>query len=125
MRGKVTPDVRAELWQSFVSLLKAYAAAASFNGLEHGVLVLTENSLQIVAAPETLSVAYYQALGRGVWALTSGSDMERGTFEVNLDGSISLEESAVDMDHAAIQLIASLTDAATSSANRNRIEVPA
>jgi len=117
MRGKATPDVRAELWQSFVGLLKAYAAAAALGGKEHGVLVLTENSLQIVAAPEMLSVAYYQALGRGVWALTSGSDMERGTFEVNLDGTISLEEALIDMDHAAIQLVASLTHAANRKQN--------
>jgi len=119
MKHKPAPDVRAELWQSFVGLLKAYAAAASMGGHEHGVLVLTETSLQIIAAPETLSVAYYQALGRGVWALTSGTDMNRGTFEVNLDGTISLEEIAIDMDHAAIQLIASLT----SAAKQNQIEV--
>jgi len=113
------PEVRAELWRSFVSLLKSYAAAASLNGLEHGVLVLTENSLQVAAVPGTLSVAFYQALGRGVWSVAVNSELEKGTFELHLDGAVSLDERVVEMDHAAIELISSLSTAA----NRNRIEV--
>jgi hypothetical protein len=112
-------DVRAELWRSFVSLLRSYAAAASLNGLEHGVLVLTENSLQVVAVPGTLSVAFYQALGRGVWSIAVNSELEKGTFELHLDGTVLLDDRLVDMDHAAIELISWLSRAA----NRNPIEV--
>ena len=43
-------DVHVELWRSFSSVLKAYAAAASLNGTEHHVDDLDEEDLEIEAA---------------------------------------------------------------------------
>ena len=42
-------DVRTELWCSFASMLKSYAAAASVHGITHGVLVLSEDSMHVAA----------------------------------------------------------------------------
>ncbi len=106
------PDVLAELWHSFVVLLKSYAAAASQNGLTHGVLELTSHSLNIVAASTILAVGYFPAVGKGTWSVTGPTSQDRGTFELNHDGTIVLDGIEIDMDHAAIQLIASLTGAA-------------
>ncbi|AXC15082.1 hypothetical protein ACPOL_5838 [Acidisarcina polymorpha] len=119
-------DVRTELWRSFASLLRSYAAAASLNGVEHGVLDLTPGSLEIVVKGSTLRVEYYPTLGRGVWSLTTKDKQERdkqerGTFELNADGTVALDRSEFDMDHAAIHLVGLLTTAATL----DRIEVPA
>src|SRR5258708_29730567 len=115
MSGKPAskPDLRTELWHSFASLLRSYAAAASLHGLKHGVLDLTDNSVNIVAALSTLNVGYFAALGRGVWSVAAQGKQESGTFELNADGTVSLDGGAAfDMDHAAIHLIGSLTSAA-------------
>ncbi len=111
-KSALKPDIRTELWHSFAVLLKSYAAAATVNGLEHGVLALTPTSLNVVAASSTLSVGYYAALGRGVWSVDARGELGHGTFELNDDGSVSLDGAPFDMDHAAIHLIGLLTSAA-------------
>jgi hypothetical protein len=112
LKSALKPDVRAELWHSFVVLLKSYAAAASMNGLTHGVLELTPHSLNIVAASTILAVGYFPAIGKGTWSVTGQGSQSRGAFELHHDGTVALDEVKIDMDHAAIQLIGSLTGAA-------------
>ncbi len=111
-KSALKPDVRAELWHSFAVLLKSYAAAASVQGLEHGVLELTTHSLNIVAASTTLAVGYFAAVGKGTWSLTGRGSQGTGRFELNHDGTVVLDGIEIDMDHAAIQMIGSLTNAA-------------
>jgi hypothetical protein len=131
LRSASKSDVRTELWGSFVSLLKSYAAAASMHGTEHGVLVLSENIVNIFATRGTMKISYHPTLGRGVWQLFRGTDrhqdaeqpeqLDQGSFDLNLDGTMTLDGNTVEMDLAAIQLIAALTHAAS----RDEIEVPA
>jgi hypothetical protein len=112
-------------------MLRSYAAAAGVHGISHGVLVLSEESIHVTAGRNTLKISYHPTLGRGLWSLHEGTDrhqfaeqprqLDRGDFDVNLDGTITLNSEAVEMDYAAIQLIAALTVAAS----RNEIEVPA
>ena len=111
-RSDSKPDVREELWHSFVVLLKSYAAAASMHGIEHGVLELTTQSLNIVAASTALAVSYFPVVGKGTWSMTGQGSQNRGTFELNHDGTVVLDGTEIDMDHAAIQLIGSLSGAA-------------
>jgi hypothetical protein len=132
-------DVRDELWHSFASMLKSYAAAASARGTSHGVLPMGEDGLHIAAGRNTLKVSYHPTLGRGLWSLHEGSDrhqlalqpreLDRGDFDVNPDGTIQLGGEAVEIDFAAIQLVAALTAAAGRSQIRpetlHEIEVPA
>jgi hypothetical protein len=124
-------DVRGELWGSFVSLLKAYAAGASLAGISYGVLALGKDSVMIVAALGTLKISYHPTIGRGVWTLLQGTDrhqsadqpeqLEQGNFDLNLDGTITLDGEVLEMDFAAIHLIGELTQAASVEG----IEVPA
>jgi hypothetical protein len=115
------PDIRTELWHSFSVLLKSYAAAASLNGVEHGALDLNASSLHIAAGRSILKVGYYFALGRGVWSIFIRGKQELGNFELHPDGTVSVDNQVLDMDHAAIQIIGVLT----SAANLDRVEVPA
>ncbi len=110
-RSTSRPDIREELWHSFAVLLKSYAAAASMHGLDHGVLELTVHSLNIVATSTTLAVGYFPVVGKGTWSVTGRGSQDRGTFELNHDGTVVLDGTEIDMDHAAIQLIGSLTAA--------------
>src|SRR5271170_8139010 len=102
-------DVHLELWRSFSSLLKAYAAAASLNGTEHHIPDLAEEDLQIRAGGRTLSILYHTHTQRGEWSIVGDCVRQEGIFQLTLEGSIVLEDAAIDMDHGAIELIAKLT----------------
>jgi len=125
--------VRDELWHSFASMLRSYAAAASIHGISHGVLVLSKDALHIVAGRDTLKISYHPTLGRGLWSLHEGTDrhdfavqpreLDRGDFDVNLDGTIHLHGESIAMDHAAIQLIGALSTAASRAGIHQEIEV--
>jgi hypothetical protein len=120
-RSVSRPDIREELWHSFSVLLKSYSAAASMSGLSQGVLELSPHSLNIVATSTTLAVGYFPAVGKGTWSVRGRGSEEHGAFEFNHDGTVVLDEAEIDMDHAAIQLLGSLTRAA----RLDEIEVPA
>jgi len=105
-------DVQIELWRSFSSLLKAYAAAASLNGTEHHVPDLDEEDLQIRAGGRTLDILYHAPTQRGRWSIVGDCVRQDGIFQLTSEGSIVLEDAALDMDHGAIELIAKLTNRA-------------
>jgi hypothetical protein len=79
--------------------------------------------LNIVAASTTLAVGYFPAVGKGTWSVIGREGQDRGTFELNHDGTVVLDGTEIDMDHAAIQMISSLTKAATL--DQTLVEVPA
>ncbi len=102
-------DVQIELWRSFSSLLKAYAAAASLNGTEHHIPDLAEEDLQIRAGGRTLCILYHTHTQRGEWSIVGDCVRQEGVFQLTSEGSLVLEGAALDMDHGAIELIAKLT----------------
>jgi hypothetical protein len=104
-------DVHVELWRSFSSLLKAYAAAASLNGMEHHVDDLDEEDLQIEAAGRKLYILFHVPTQRGRWSVVGDGFDERGHFYLTHGGAVMLEDRELDMDHGAIELIARLTKA--------------
>lgn len=104
-------DVHVELWRSFSSVLKAYAAAASLNGTEHHVDDLDEEDLEIEAAGRKLYILFHVPTRRGRWSVGGGGFDERGHFQLTDDGAVMLEGRVLDMDHGAIELIARLTRA--------------
>ncbi len=105
-------DIRIQLWDSFISLLKSYAAAASLHGLKHEVVDVSECEIFATAGTKVLDIWCFPASGRGDWAIGRSTGEPVGDFLLNTDGTIALGGSTMDMDHAAIQLIGSLTGAA-------------
>ena len=102
-------DIHIELWRSFSSLLKAYAAAASLNGMEHHVDDLDEEDLQIEAAGRKLYILFHVPTQRGRWSVVGDGLEERGHFQLTHEGAVMLEDRELEMDHGAIELIARLT----------------
>jgi hypothetical protein len=108
-------DIQTELWRSFISVLKSYAAAASLNGIEHHVPALDEEDFEIHAAGRKLSLAYHVHTQHGHW-FVSGNDAERhGVFQLTHHGTAVVDGSELDLDHAAIEIIAKLTNGAGAS----------
>lgn len=105
-----------ELWISFTSLLRGYVAAASLNFDASAEVVATENSISISAGRTRLEMQYQPATGAGNWSLRGSSQAMQGRFALLPDGRIELDGSTLDLDHAAIDFAAALTQAAAQSA---------
>ncbi len=105
-------DVHVELWRSFSSLLKVYAAAASLNGTEHHIPNLNEEDLVIHAGGRKLDILYHVPTQQGRWSVVGDGFEERGNFKLTNAGAVVIEGSELDMDHGAIDLIARLTKSA-------------
>jgi len=106
-------EIRIQLWESFLSLLKSYAAAASLHGGRLEVAAISECEALVSAGTRVLDIWCFPESGGGDWAIGRSTGEPTGDFRLNTDGTIALDGSTMDMDHAAIQLISSLTNAAT------------
>jgi hypothetical protein len=103
-------DIQLELWRSFASVVKSYAAAASMSGTEYHIPELDEEDLQIHAKGQALYLLYHVHTQRGQWSIAGAhGDRQSGSFRMDLNGTFVFEDGALDMDHAAIELIGRLS----------------
>ena len=107
-----------ELWVSFGSLVRSYAAAASLNLGEPAEVAIDGNQIEAAAGAAVLSIQYDPGSRRGSWLLrAAGSGQESsGEFELLPDGRVSLDGRTIDLDHAAIDFAAALMQAAARPA---------
>jgi hypothetical protein len=100
-------QVRTELWSSFVSLLRSYAAAATMDGKEY---VVEGGSDQ--AAVGYLDRAYRfrfrAATGDGIWRSVQSGSESWGAFHLKQDGTLAFLDGTKSLDIAAIDFIESL-----------------
>ncbi|HTV13565.1 MAG TPA: hypothetical protein VME68_02545 [Acidobacteriaceae bacterium] len=113
MRAAVAePMIESELWVSFVSMLRAYAAAAEAHGGVPARVEMAEGALTLVAGRAALRVECNVATGSGTRTLLrNGTTLMQGSFQLLEDGRITQGEKAMDLDHAAIDMVAELTRA--------------
>lgn len=100
--------IETELWLSFVSLLRSYAAAANLNLREPAVVEEAEDLVSITAG-KTRLVMRFDA-GKVTWEKHGvGSETATGSFEFLPEGTIAIGGKVQDLDHVAIEFIASVT----------------
>ena len=87
--------LRAELWTSWASLLRSYAAAHGMNSTHHAVI-------EVGAEEITLRVASHWL--RFTHEMMEMSNGGRSTFSMLEDGTIKLNGVAEEMDLAAERL---------------------
>ena len=87
--------LRAELWTSWASLLRSYAAAHGMNSRHHAVV-------EVGAEEITLRVASHWL--RFTHETMESSDGSRSTFNMQEDGTVKLNGIAEEMDLAAERL---------------------
>ncbi|HEY1502023.1 MAG TPA: hypothetical protein VGF88_20780 [Acidobacteriaceae bacterium] len=107
MSATVTePTLQIELWISFVSLLRSYAAAANLNSAAPAHIEESENSVAIVAAESRLEMHFDSDTGKVRWHKRAASSSPiAGTFELLPQGSIAINGATKDLDHVAIDFI--------------------
>ena len=87
--------LRAELWTSWASLLRSYAAAHGLNSKHHAVVEVGADEITLRVASRWLRFTH---------EMMELSDGGRSTFEMQEDGTIKLNGIAEEMDLAAERL---------------------
>jgi hypothetical protein len=87
--------LRAELWTSWASLLRSYAAAHGMNSTHHAVVEVGAEEITLRVASRWLRFTH---------EMMELSDGGRSTFEMQEDGTIKLNGIAEEMDLAAERL---------------------
>jgi hypothetical protein len=87
--------LRAELWTSWASLLRSYAAAHGMNSTHHAVVEVGAEEITLRVASRWLRFTH---------EMMEMSDGGRSTFEMQEDGTIKLNGIAEEMDLAAERL---------------------
>ena len=87
--------LRAELWTSWASLLRSYAAAHGMNSTHHAVVEVGADEITLRVASRWLRFTH---------EMMEMSDGGRSTFEMQEDGTIKLNGIAEEMDLAAERL---------------------
>jgi hypothetical protein len=96
--------VRSEIWESFVSLLRSYAAAAGPNFTVERL----SDFAQVKHEGRILSFCFDPSTGKAVWR-EARPDMElSGNFQINQDGTLQVGGKAEPVDMAVIDWIAQL-----------------
>lgn len=103
------PMLETELWLSFVSMLRSYAAAASLHSPEIYV-ASSENSVAITASDVRLEMQFRPESSQITWQKSAPHHSSGpGRFELLHDGTVLIDGITKDLDHTAIDFIASLT----------------
>ncbi|NYF51474.1 transcriptional regulator [Tunturiibacter gelidoferens] len=87
--------LRAELWTSWASLLRSYAAAHGMNSRHHAVVEVGAEEITLRVASRWIRFTH-EAL--------ESSDGSRSTFKMQEDGTVKLNGIAEEMDLAAERL---------------------
>jgi len=87
--------LRTELWTSWASLLRSYAAAHGLNSRHHAVVEVGADEITLRVASHWLRFTH-QTL--------EDSDGYRSTFNMQEDGTVKLNGIAEEMDLAAERL---------------------
>ena len=87
--------LRAELWTSWASLLRSYAAAHGLNSKHHAVVEVGADEITLRVASRWLRFTH---------EMMELSDGGRSTFEMQEDGTVKLNGIAEEMDLAAERL---------------------
>ena len=100
----------SELWLSFASLLRSYAAAAGLSGGPAAEAAIAGESVTITCGAARLQIVCDPVTGAGNWQLRSGAQVvTEGRFDLLPEGRIALDGSTLDLDHAAIDLVQQLS----------------
>ncbi len=107
------PVLAAELWVSFVSLLRSYAGVAGLHGGDAVDVRVAGNSVLLSADLVECSMRLALRTGSVSWNLREfAREMAAGRFELRPDGKICQDGVEQEMDSVAIDMVARVRDRA-------------
>jgi hypothetical protein len=96
------PRVRAELWVSWASLLRSYAAAHGLHSHQFAVIEFGEDVIVARAGSKWVRITHEEM---------ESSEGARAVFALNEDGTVSLDGKIDEMDMAAERITRELMQA--------------
>jgi hypothetical protein len=98
--------LKVELWLSFVSLLRSYAAASNLNRSHHARIEEANDFVAIAVAASRLEMHFASDTGQVRWRKQSESaGPVAGTFDFLPEGAISVDGATQDLDRVAIEFV--------------------
>ncbi len=79
----MTPQVHTELWTSWASLLRSYAAAHGLNAPQHAIVEVSAGEITLRVGPRWLRFTH---------TAVEGSDHPATPFHLNEDGTVTLAD---------------------------------
>lgn len=110
--GANPQHIRAEIWESLLSMLRVYAYAASVNHGEFRLTSAPPDTLRIEHEGLTLRLSLDAASGAGSWRRAEAGIERSGDLRIQDDGGLLVDGTEKDLDQAAIEWIEDLTKAA-------------
>jgi hypothetical protein len=110
LMAEADTQLAAELWLSFRTVLRSYAAAANLRSEEITRVEWSESDFILVSASARLELKFELASGRGSWHLHTGNEeTAHGQFNLLPEGALELDGKVLDLDHAAIDFVGLVT----------------
>jgi hypothetical protein len=107
-------QVRRQVWESLVSMLRVYAHAASLNGREYAVTSGPEEA-SVKHGECNLRLSFHPETGEGVWRIRHPEREELGEFRIEEDGTLTLPAGPKPLDAAAIEWMELLVHATSTA----------
>lgn len=108
-------EVRRQIWESLVSMLRVYAHAASLNGIVYTV-TSSSDAAWLRCGGWELEISYSAEDGAASWQLSQPPREVRGEeFRIEADGTLAFPGGLKELDLAAIEWVEKLVHASTVS----------
>jgi hypothetical protein len=107
-------QVRRQVWESLVSMLRVYAHAASLNGKEYTVTV-SDEAAEVKCHDSVLNVHYQPDTGEAGWRITQPEREEWGVFRIEEDGTLNFPAGPKPLDTAAMDWLDQLVHCSSTS----------
>ena len=113
------PALAAELWVSFVSLVRSYAGVAGLHGGVSVEVTAGADSVDLSAGTVECAMRFTPESSKGVWTLREAEQKSAtGRFELLPDGRMEQDGKAQEMDSVAIDMVARVRDRAQAQGGR-------
>jgi hypothetical protein len=100
-------QVRRQVWESLISMLRVYAHAAGLNGKEY-VVAGSGETAEVKCQDSVLNLQYQPDTGEASWRITQPEREEWGVFRIEEDGTLNFPAGTKPLDTAAIDWIEQL-----------------
>jgi hypothetical protein len=101
-------QVRRQIWESLVTMLRVYAHAASLNEAAEYVVTSSSEDATVQHLESILSVHFDPNTGDGHWRITRPACESVGKFHIEEDGNLAFPVGPKALDQASIEWLEQL-----------------
>jgi hypothetical protein len=98
-------QVRRQIWESLMSMLRVYAHAASLNAVDEYLVTTTSEEASVKHRDSALSLRFNPENGEGCWRIIQPERDAFGEFRIEADGTLNFPAGSKPLDAAAIEWI--------------------